>query len=156
MLSVGQEAPDFAATTSTGASFSLREQRGRWVVVYFYPKAFTPGCTLETRRFHQMMPELRGWNAEVVGISSDENDRQCDFAKSLSIEFPLISDPEGAIARQYGARRRLVSFDRRITYVIDPEGKIAAAFHHELAVKRHEQEVRDFLTLKLGPPVPAA
>lgn len=157
MLSVGQEAPDFTATTTAGTQFSLRALRGRWVVVYFYPKAFTPGCTIETRRFHEMMPELKAWNTEVVGISSDDNDRQCDFAKSLSIEFPLISDPEGEIARKYGARRRLVSLDRRITYIVDPEGRIAASFHHELAIKRHEQEVREFFTEKLGPsPAPAA
>ncbi|HTE53748.1 MAG TPA: peroxiredoxin [Kofleriaceae bacterium] len=151
MLKVGQEAPDFAADTTTGSRFALRELRGRWVVLYFFPKAFTPGCSLETRRFQHMLPDLRAWNAEVVGISSDEHDRQCDFARSLEIGFALVSDPDGAIARLYEARRPLVSFVRRITYVIDPDGRVAACFHHELAVKRHEQEVREFLEAKLGP-----
>jgi thioredoxin-dependent peroxiredoxin len=99
-----------------------------------------------------MLPELRAWNAEVVGVSSDEFDRQCDFARTLELSFPLIGDSDGAIARKYRARRPLVSLDRRITYVIDPEGRIAASFHHELAVNRHDQDVRQFLQERLGSP----
>jgi peroxiredoxin Q/BCP len=103
-----------------------------------------------------MLPELRAWNAEVVGVSSDKFDRQCDFARSLELSFPLIADPDGAVARKYGARRPLLSLDRRITYVIDPEGRIAAAFHHEFAVKRHDEGVHQFLEQKLGrAPAPA-
>ena len=92
-----------------------------------------------------MLPELRAHNAEVVGVSSDEFDRQCEFARSLELSFPLIADAEGTVARLYGAHRSLVHFDRRVTYVIDPAGRIAAVFHHELAVGRHETDVRDFL-----------
>jgi len=103
-----------------------------------------------------MLPELRAWNAEVIGVSCDKFDRQCDFARSLELSFPLVADPDAAIARKYGARRPLVSLDRRITYVIDPEGRIAAGFHHELAVSRHDQDVREFLTERLGPPPTAA
>lgn len=102
-----------------------------------------------------MLPELRAWNAEVVGVSSDEFDRQCDFARTLELSFPLIADSDGTIARQYKARRPLVSLDRRITYVIDPEGTIATGFHHELAVNRHDQDVRDFLKQRLGAPAAA-
>ena len=102
-----------------------------------------------------MLPELRAWNAEVVGASSDEFDRQCDFARTLELSFPLIGDSDGSIARKYRARRPLVSLDRRITYVIDPEGRIAAGFHHELAVNRHDQDVRQYLQERLGTP-PAA
>jgi len=99
-----------------------------------------------------MLPELRAWNAEVIGVSSDVFDRQCDFARSLDLEFPLIADSAGAIAKKYGAHRPLMSLDRRITYVIDPDGRIAAGFHHELAVNKHDQDVRGFLEGKLGPP----
>jgi thioredoxin-dependent peroxiredoxin len=102
-----------------------------------------------------MLPELRAWNAEVVGVSSDEFNRQCDFARQLELGFPLVADSDGVIARKYGARRPLLSLDRRITYVIDPEGRIAAAFQHELAVGRHEADVRRFLEERLGP-APAA
>ena len=93
-----------------------------------------------------MLPELRAWNAEVVGVSSDGFDRQCEFARSLELAFPLIGDPEGTVARLYGARRPLMQYDRRVTYVIDPEGLVAAVFHHELAIGRHETDVRDFLS----------
>jgi peroxiredoxin Q/BCP len=103
-----------------------------------------------------MLPELRAWNAEVVGVSSDKFERQCEFAQSLELSFSLIADPDGDIARKYEARRPLFSLDRRITYVIDPDGRIAAAFQHELAVNRHEQDVREFLTQRLGPPAAEA
>jgi thioredoxin-dependent peroxiredoxin len=99
-----------------------------------------------------MLPELRAWNAEVIGVSSDPFDRQCEFASSLELSFSLIADPDMAIARKYEARRPLFSLDRRITYVIDPDGRVAAAFHHELAVSRHDQDVRSFLQQRLGPP----
>jgi peroxiredoxin Q/BCP len=90
------------------------------------------------------LPELRARHAEVVGVSSDEFDRQCEFARSLSLEFPLIADPDGSIAKRYGAKRPLLSLDRRLTFVIDPEGVIAAVFHHETAAGRHEEDVRAF------------
>jgi peroxiredoxin Q/BCP len=99
-----------------------------------------------------MLPELRAWNAEVIGVSSDKFDRQCDFARSLELSFPLIADPDGAIAGKYGARRPLLSLDRRITYVIDPDGRIAAGFHHELAVNKHDAGVRGFFAERLGKP----
>ncbi len=102
-----------------------------------------------------MMPELRAWNAEVIGVSSDEFDRQCDFARTLELGFPLVADSDGAIATLYRARRPITSLDRRLTYVIDPDGRIAAGFHHELAVGRHDADVRRFMTDRLGPP-PAA
>ena len=92
-----------------------------------------------------MLPELRAYNAEVVGVSSDGFDRQCEFARSLALDFPLVADPDGTVARMYGARRPLVEYDRRLTYVIDPEGRVAAVFHHELSVGRHEYDVREFL-----------
>jgi thioredoxin-dependent peroxiredoxin len=91
-----------------------------------------------------MLPELQAQNAEVVGVSSDQLDRQCEFARSLELTFPLIADRSGAIAKSYKAKRPLLTLDRRITYVIDPDGKIAAAFHSERADK-HDREVRDFL-----------
>lgn len=99
-----------------------------------------------------MLPELRAWNAEVIGVSSDKFDRQCDFARSLELSFPLIADPDGSIAAKYGARRPLLSLDRRITYIIDPEGRIATGFHHELAVNKHDAGVRAFFTERVGAP----
>lgn len=98
------------------------------------------------------MPELRAWNAEVLGVSGDGFDRQCEFARSLELAFPLISDPEQLIAAEYGARRALLALDRRITYVIDPAGRIAAVFHHEITIPRHDADVRAFLAERLGAP----
>jgi thioredoxin-dependent peroxiredoxin len=87
-------------------------------------------------------------------VSSDEFDRQCEFARSLELSFALLPDPDGAIARKYRARRLLVSLDKRITYIIDPAGTIAAAFRHELDAGKHEASVRAYFTERLGPPAP--
>ncbi len=90
------------------------------------------------------MQELRAQNVEVIGVSGEPFDRQCEFAKSLGLDFPLLADRDGSIAASYGAKRLLVSYPRRITYIIDPDGKIAAVFHHELRIQKHEADVRLF------------
>ncbi len=77
----------------------------------------------------------------MLGVSGDGFDRQCEFARSLELSFPLIADPDHAIAKRYGAHRALLRLNRRITYLIDPEGRIVSALHHELAIGRHDTEV---------------
>ena len=155
MLSIGAEAPDFEAETTAGRRVHLAKLRGRWVVRFFFPKAFTPGCTVETRRFQQRLPELRSFDVEVLGVSGDSHERQCDFAASLDVEFPMIGDRGGAIAKRYQAKRPLLNLDRRITYVIDPEGKIALAFQDETHMS-HDERVVQFLQARKAatPPTP--
>ncbi|MCS6913014.1 MAG: peroxiredoxin [Myxococcota bacterium] len=145
MLKVGDPAPDFSATTTEGRTLRLSELRGRKVVLYFFPKAFTPGCTLETRRFRDAYEDLRSLGAEVIGVSGDSHERQCAFAAAQGVTFPLVGDSDHAIAKSYDVLWPLFSLARRVTYVIDEDGRIEAVFHHELDVGRHIKDVRAHL-----------
>ena len=144
MLSIGDRAPDFAARSTDGQMLTLSQLRGRPVVIYFYPHAFTPGCTAETRRFRDNYEELQRFGAEVIGISTDDHDKQCKFAEAEKVKFPLIGDKKAEIQALYDVKRPILSSNRRVTYVIDEEGIVAAVFHHEFQVLRHMDDVRLF------------
>lgn len=148
-LRVGDLAPDFTAKTSDGSSLTLSDYRGRKnVVLYFYPKDFTPGCTAEACSFRDVYDDLAGSDAEVVGVSLDDEASHARFASSHGLKFPLVSDPGGEIARRYGAMGMLgglLGTARRMTFVIDKEGRIRAVFRHEIRVGRHVEEARQVL-----------
>jgi thioredoxin-dependent peroxiredoxin len=149
MLSVGDRAPDFAARTTDGHLLTLSQLRGRPVVIYFYPRAFTPGCTAETRRFRDNYDDLQRFGAEVIGISTDGHEKQCRFAQAEKVRFPLIGDDKGEIQTLYDVKRPILSSNRRVTYIIDEEGLVAAVFHHEFQVLRHMDDVRQFFEKRL-------
>ena len=101
-LSPGQEAPDFEAVLHTGEKIRLSDLRGKIVVLYFYPRAMTSGCTREAKRFNELLDEFKELGAIVLGASTDPVERNKRFAEKLGLRFKLISDPEGEIARLYG------------------------------------------------------
>ena len=140
MLDVGDRAPDFVALATTGVSVSLAELRGSYVVLYFFPKAFTPGCQGETIRFRDAYPDLRALGAEVIGVSVDDHKTQCDFAAETQAPFPMIGDESGEISRSYGVLRPYLSLDKRVTYVIDRDGIVRGAFENEFQISRHLDE----------------
>jgi len=144
MLSIGDRAPDFSARTTDGQMLTLSQLRGRPVVIYFFPHAFTPGCTAETRRFRDNYDDLRRFDVEVIGISTDDHEKQCKFAQAEKVKFPLIGDRNAEIQALYGVKRPILKSNRRVTYVIDEDGMIAAMFHHEFQVLRHMDDVRQF------------
>jgi len=137
VLKVGERAPDFTARTTEGDVLSLSALRGRHVVLYFFPKAFTPGCTRETVRFRDAVPDIRALGGTVVGVSVDDHETQCEFAESTKASFPLIADPEHTLSRLYGVLRPFLKLAKRVTYVIDPEGVIRGVFEHEFQISRH-------------------
>lgn len=149
MLSIGDRAPDFAARSTDGQMLTLSQLRGRPVVIYFYPHAFTPGCTAETRRFRDNYDELQSFGAEVIGISTDDHEKQCKFAEAEKVKFPLIGDKKAEIQALYDVKRPILSSNRRVTYIIDEEGVVAAVFHHEFQVLRHMDDVRQFFEKRL-------
>ncbi len=132
-MKVGEPAPDFDLPGSDGRRHRLSDYRGRPLVVFFYPKAMTPGCTRETRAFAERYPEFQALGAAVVGISADPPEVQRRFAEKLGVPFPLLSDPEAGVIRAYQAWgvKNLYGKKRegtlRRTYVLDPEGRVAAA-----------------------------
>ena len=132
-------APDFTLPTNSGdGEVSLTDYLGEWVVLYFYPRDFTPGCTLEAQRFQRDLAEYRSRNAQIVGVSADDVRSHEEFCESEALEFPLLSDTDGAVSKAYGSWIKPMS--RRHTYLIDPEGVLKERF---LGVRPpiHSQEV---------------
>ena len=139
MLEVGAQAPDFTVTLGSGDTFTLSDHRGRNVVLFFYPMAFTPGCSAEVGGFCEFYGDLSSWNAEVIGISANNVDTVKRFGEKLGTPFPMGSDTEGKILKLYGAKRLFGLITSRVTYVIDREGVIRGAFHSEFKVSSHIQ-----------------
>jgi peroxiredoxin Q/BCP len=140
-----RRAPEFVAEASPGGRISLADYRGKYLVLYFYPKSFTLFCTKETIRFRDAAAELRTLGAEVVGISPDPLDVQCKFAEHYQTTFPIVSDPDGQIARDYGVMFTVLPRIKRVSFIIDPRGQIAARFHHEVLWYKHIDDALDFL-----------
>lgn len=145
MPEVGDPAPYFVGKTNFGDEVSLWGYRGKYLVLYFFPKAFTPGCTKQTRMFRDNYPDLQALGAEVLGVSLDDFETQCDFAASQAVTFPLLSDKSRRISEAYGVVRSLLQVDKRVTFVIDPEGKVVKRFHHEFQISKHLDDVLGYL-----------
>lgn len=122
---------------SDGQRFRLADHLGSYVVLYFYPKSFTPTCARQTTSFRDVVPELRTLNALVVGVSTDDLSTQCDFGEQLNTSFPLLPDPAAKISREYDVLWPIGGIARRVTYVIEPDGTIGKVIWHELSVSKH-------------------
>ncbi|MBC7969492.1 MAG: peroxiredoxin [Verrucomicrobia bacterium] len=124
---IDQTAPEFTLPTNTGdGTVSLADYQGQWVVVYFYPKDFTSGCTLEARRFQQDLPKYRDRKTQILGISVDSVDSHAEFCDSEGLKFPLLADTDGSVSKRYGSWMGVVAL--RHTYVIDPNGILRSTF----------------------------
>lgn len=149
LLPVGSVAPDFSATLGTGESFSLRDYSGKKnVVLFFYPKDFTSGCTAQVCSFRDNYDELLQNEAMVVGVSYDSEATHRAFIEKHRLPFPLISDKGKSISRMYGTADRLgglISGAKRVTYVIDKEGIIRRVLHHEILIQKHIEGVLESL-----------
>jgi peroxiredoxin Q/BCP len=120
-------APEFTLPTNTGSGkVSLSDYRGKWVVLYFYPKDFTPGCTLEAQRFQKDLAQYEAKNAQIVGISADNVDSHAEFCDAEGLKFPLLADTDGAVSKAYGSWMGFLSL--RHTYIIAPDGVLKASF----------------------------
>jgi len=149
MLRPGTPAPDFEATGHDGRRIRLSEFRGQKnVVLFFYPRDFTPVCTREVCAFRDAREELGGFDAEILGVSTDGEGEHARFAQTHGLTFPLLADESGAIGKRYDVLSGLRSFlnrAARVTYVIDKEGIIRGAIHSELSVGKHLDQVRRVL-----------
>ncbi|MCX7596845.1 MAG: peroxiredoxin [Fischerella sp.] len=136
---INQPAPEFTLSTNSGdGKISLSDYRGQWVVLYFYPKDFTPGCTIEARRFQQDLPKYIEKNAQVIGVSADDVDSHAEFCDSEGLKFPLLADTTGAVSKAYGSWMSFVSM--RHTFIIDPQGILREIFV-KVNPAIHSQEV---------------
>jgi peroxiredoxin/predicted Ser/Thr protein kinase len=142
VLKPGDLAPEIDALTSTGERFKLSEQKKNLcTVVYFFPKAFTPGCELEARRFRDNYAEITLAGASLVGVSTDDLDTQCRFGKSMRAPFPLIGDADKTISRAYGVLWPIFERPKRVTFIVGAGRAIEAVLHHEIDVPKHATEV---------------
>jgi thioredoxin-dependent peroxiredoxin len=131
MLTTGTRAPDFRVFSTDGTRVSLADFRGQRLVLFFFPRAFGPGATVEARRFRDSAVALAASGVALLGVSPDTHSRQCDFARAERLPFPLVADAEGTLCRAYGARGTLwplVHSARRVAYVLDEAGRIEAVF----------------------------
>lgn len=120
-------APTFTLPSNSGdGEISLSDYRGQWVVLYFYPKDFTSGCTLEARRFQQDLPQYQARNTQILGVSVDTVDSHAEFCDAEGLRFPLLADTTGAISKTYGSW--LTGMSLRHTYLIDPQGILRERF----------------------------
>ncbi|MDJ0511633.1 MAG: peroxiredoxin [Crocosphaera sp.] len=126
-LPLNEPAPNFTLPTNTGdGDISLSDYRGQWIVLYFYPKDFTPGCTLEARRFQQDLPKYQAKNTQILGVSVDDVDSHQEFCDAEGLKFPLLADITGAVSKTYGSL--LSGMSLRHTYLIDPNGILRERF----------------------------
>lgn len=136
---INRPAPDFTLPTNTGdGEVSLSDYRGQWVVLYFYPKDFTSGCTIEARRFQQDLPKYLQKNTQIIGVSADDVDSHAEFCDSEGLKFPLLADTDGAVSKNYGSWLNFYSM--RHSFIIDPQGTLRENFV-KVNPNIHSQEV---------------
>ncbi|MGE0371284.1 MAG: peroxiredoxin [Gammaproteobacteria bacterium] len=145
-LAPGQPAPRFQLPDQDGAMHRLSDYQGRWLVLYFYPKDDTPGCTEEACRFRDDILHLREMGVQVLGASLDSREKHAEFAGKYNLQFPLLADVDGAVAASYGSLRNLgfMKIAHRHTFIINPEGRIAKIYR-KVSPKTHSAQVIDDL-----------
>ena len=146
----GQPAPEFRLQDQKGNWHTLGQYKGKWVVLYFYPKDFTPGCTTEVCTFRDDVLKLRKEGAEVLGVSLDDVKSHAEFAEKYHVPFPLLSDAKQDAAKAYGVLTSHLNFTyaRRETFVIDPAGKVAKHYKDVDPKENSAQVLADLAALK--------
>ncbi len=146
MLEVGEKAPEFCLPNQDSEEVCLRDLQGSWVVLYFYPKDSTPGCTTEALDFTAHLAEFEALGATVLGVSPDSIKRHKNFVEKKELKVTLLSDEEKSVLQAYGVWQLKKNYGReymgvvRSTFIIDPDGKIAAKWE-KVRVKGHVEEV---------------
>ena len=136
---VGQSAPDFSLPSQEGPNVSLKQFHGKWVVLYFYPKDMTQGCTIEAHNFQQDLPKYDQANAVIVGVSVDSTDSHKQFCAKESLTFKLLSDTDKKVVDEYGSLGASGVASRN-TFLIDPSGKIVKIWTR-VSPAKHSEEV---------------
>jgi peroxiredoxin Q/BCP len=151
----GQAAPDFSLQDQNGKTHRLVDYAGKWLVLYFYPKDDTPGCTKEACSFRDDLFQLEKLGAKVVGVSVDDTDSHAKFATKYNLPFPLLADTDARTAESYGALNNLliIKIARRYTFLIDPQGKIAKCYL-SVDTSRHSLEIIEDLNRLAKPQSP--
>lgn len=149
----GAKAPEFDLPNSRGegsTSLETLTKAGKWTVLYFYPGAFTSGCTLEARGFQRDIDDYRKLGAQIVGVSVDPPEKNAQFCTSEGLDFYMLSDKSGQVSKEYGSAISIPgfgTFSNRQTYIIDPNGNLRWVFTDvESKIARHSSEVLEKLS----------
>jgi peroxiredoxin Q/BCP len=142
MPAVGQPAPTFTLPSQDGSQISLASFRGKWIVLYFYPKDMTPGCTIEAHNFQRDLASFEAANAIILGVSVDTADSHKQFCTKEGLTFRLLADPNHSVVDAYGSLGNFMGMKiaNRNTFLIDPEGRIAKVWT-KVEVQHHSQDV---------------
>ena len=142
MPSVGSLAPEFTLVSQEGTPVSLKDYRGKWVVLYFYPKDFTSGCTIEAHNFQRDQSQYQQRNVVVLGVSVDSADSHKQFCTKEGLNFKLLADTDHKVSNAYDSLTNLglVKIASRHTFIINPEGRVAKVFT-EVNPNKHSEEV---------------
>ncbi|MEM0174113.1 MAG: peroxiredoxin [Sulfolobaceae archaeon] len=143
-MNKGSLAPDFEAE-STHGKIKLSQFRGKKVVLYFFPKAFTPGCTRETQRFAQFYDEFKKYNTEVIGVSVDSLSTQEKFANKCNARFPLVSDKDKKISQIYEVLNPTGSSAQRVTFIINENGEIVEILKNLKNAEEHVDKALEII-----------
>ncbi len=146
----GTQAPDFSLTTGDGSQVSLKDYRGKWVVLYFYPKDFTSGCTMEARNFQRDLANYEQAGAVVLGVSVDTAESHKDFCAKEGLNFKLLADPDAKVSTEYGSVMdyKGTKLAARNTFIINPKGEIAKVYAGVKPADHSEQVLKDLAELK--------
>ena len=154
MLEQGSSAPDFTLPDQSGQNHSLSDFRDQWIIIYFYPKDLTPGCTTEACNFRDDFPNYQKLNTTILGISKDSVKQHAKFAEKYKLPFLLLSDESGEVCEKYGVWQEKSMYGKkymgivRSTYLVDPKGTIARVYP-KVKVKEHATELlQDLQSLK--------
>ncbi|MEA1990383.1 MAG: peroxiredoxin [Pseudomonadota bacterium] len=141
-LKIGDQAPEFKLLNQAGETISLNQYNDKWIVLYFYPKDDTPGCTEEACSFRDNINRLIAQKAVVLGVSLDSQESHAKFAKEYGLPFDLLADESGQVTKQYGALLdlKVVKFAKRHSFIINPQGNIAKIYR-SVNPKEHVRDV---------------
>ena len=151
-IEIGAPAPEFELPDQDEQLHSLEDYRDQWVVLYFYPKDETPGCTTEACEFRDNIFAFRKLNAQILGVSLDDIESHKKFSENHGLPFPLLADPEGKTADAYGVKTKMMGWTvaKRQTFIVDPDGNIAKHYA-KVDPDEHAAEVlADLATLGAG------
>ena len=148
-VSVGAAAPEFELPDQEGQLHSLEDYRDQWVVLYFYPKDETPGCTTEACEFRDNIFAFRDLNAQILGVSLDDVESHKAFAENHGLPFPLLADVDGTAATAYGVKTRMLGMEvaKRQTFIVAPDGTIAKHYEKVDPAEHSRQVLADLETL---------
>ena len=146
----GTAAPDFSLSTSDGSQVSLKDFKGKWVILYFYPKDMTSGCTMEAKNFQRDLAQYDKTGAVILGVSVDSPDSHKEFCAKEGLTFKLLADPGGKVSSQYGSTMQYqgTTMAARNTFLINPDGKIAKVYTGVKPAEHSEQVLKDLAGLK--------